>query len=361
MKKRISVMTAVLIASLILSSCDVDVSITINSTGTHIVLSPSATAAKAAAGEAKEEDEAAADDEVTDAETADVGESETASGEASESEAAAFGEVQESEAAASVDIPETPAPTESIEHQHEFVETGRTPSDCVTAGSIIYTCSCGETKSEILPPAEHIPVESVERQATCRTTGIVHTVCAVCGEVLSTVETPLTGHLPSDWIMTVPAGTGTEGEAVMVCQTCGETLDTAVIPALPNIDAGAYCQQVLALVNAERVKEGLAPLAWNQAAAGAAALRAQEIVTLFEHDRPNGTQCFTALNEAGVPFMTAGENIAAGHQTPEAVVSEWMNSPGHRENIMNPSFTQLGVGIAFGGGYGIYWVQLFIG
>lgn len=57
--------------------------------------------------------------------------------------------------------------------------------------------------------------------------------------------------------------------------------------------------------------------------------------------------------------MTVGENIAAGQQTPAEVMNAWMNSQGHRENIMNSSFGQIGVGVVKGGSYGIYWVQMF--
>ncbi len=98
------------------------------------------------------------------------------------------------------------------------------------------------------------------------------------------------------------------------------------------------------------------------AAAAAAALRAQEITINLSHQRPDGSNCFTVLDECGILYYSAGENIAAGQQTPQEVVTAWMNSPGHRDNILNPSFISLGVGIFYKeGGYGYHWVQEFIG
>lgn len=120
----------------------------------------------------------------------------------------------------------------------------------------------------------------------------------------------------------------------------------------------AYAQQVLTIVNQERAKEGLAPLSWDPTLASAADVRAKEIVTLFDHTRPDGTDCFTAVNGS---YSWMGENIAAGQPTPEAVMVSWMNSQGHHDNIMKPEYTLLGVScyIDETSKYGIHWVQLF--
>lgn len=115
-----------------------------------------------------------------------------------------------------------------------------------------------------------------------------------------------------------------------------------------------YISEVIRLVNQERVKEGLAALQTNDAISEAAQVRAAELPALFDHTRPDGSSCFTALDEAGVRYWTAGENIAAGYSTPEQVVEGWMNSTGHRANILSSSFTTIGVGRE-----GRYWVQLF--
>lgn len=124
-----------------------------------------------------------------------------------------------------------------------------------------------------------------------------------------------------------------------------------------------FLEEVVRLVNVERAKENLSPLQMDEKLNQAAGVRAEEIVTNFDHTRPNGTSCFTVLNEFGISYMTASENIAAGYTTPAKVVEGWMNSDGHRENIMNPAFTKIGIGHCFvsRSQYGHYWTQLFTG
>jgi|GEM_PF-1951847 len=121
-----------------------------------------------------------------------------------------------------------------------------------------------------------------------------------------------------------------------------------------------FTAQVLQLVNKERAKEGLSALDTSSELQQAAQVRAKEQVQKFSHTRPNGSDCFTALDEASVSYMTAGENIAAGQRTPESVMDSWMNSPGHRSNILSPNFTKIGIGYINEDGTP-YWVQMFIG
>ncbi len=120
----------------------------------------------------------------------------------------------------------------------------------------------------------------------------------------------------------------------------------------------AYAAEVVRLVNEERAKEGLAALKTDAAVQSAAQIRAKETVTLFSHTRPDGSSCFTALQSAGAKYSTAGENIAYGQKTPAEVVNAWMNSEGHRANIMNSSFTTIGVG-CYKSGNTYYWSQFF--
>lgn len=117
-------------------------------------------------------------------------------------------------------------------------------------------------------------------------------------------------------------------------------------------------QAVLAEVNAARAQNGLSALTLDASMNRAAAVRAAELAQSFSHTRPNGSRGLTALNEAGVSYRTAGENIASGQQSAQAVVSAWMNSSGHRANILSASFGRMGVGQATIGGR-TYWVQLF--
>lgn len=146
--------------------------------------------------------------------------------------------------------------------------------------------------------------------------------------------------------------------------------ETPELPGLPdqpeNPDSGetgsmdAFAAEVVQLVNEERQKAGLSPLTVNVQAVEAAQIRAQEIESVFSHTRPNGTSFVTALSEAGVSYSGAGENIAYGQKTPEQVMEAWMNSQGHRANILNSSFTSIGVG-HYQNNRGVsYWTQLFI-
>lgn len=125
-----------------------------------------------------------------------------------------------------------------------------------------------------------------------------------------------------------------------------------------NDTLAAYANEVLQLVNQERAKAGLSSLTSEAAITAAANVRAQESRQSFSHTRPNGTSFSTALREHGVSYRTSGENIAYGQRTPQEVVNAWMNSPGHRANILNPSFNKIGIGVYQYNGT-IYWSQLF--
>lgn len=91
-------------------------------------------------------------------------------------------------------------------------------------------------------------------------------------------------------------------------------------------------------------------------------MRAVEMAyaNIFSHTRPDGSSCFSVFPYYSISYFAAGENIAAGYGSPEAVVTGWKNSEGHYANMINVSFTKLGVGyFNIDYGYGAYWVQLF--
>ena len=120
-----------------------------------------------------------------------------------------------------------------------------------------------------------------------------------------------------------------------------------------------FVNQVLTLVNEERAKSGLSPLTLDTAACDAAQTRAREIVSNFSHTRPGGKSFSTALTEAGVTFRSAGENIAYGQTSPSQVMNSWMNSSGHRANIMSKNYTKIGIAHYEDASGTDYWVQLF--
>lgn len=135
-----------------------------------------------------------------------------------------------------------------------------------------------------------------------------------------------------------------------------------MLPDQPGTDGSqdAFANEVVRLVNEERAKAGLPALTVDRGAASAAQVRAKEIERSFSHTRPDGSSFNSALTEAGVNFSGAGENIAYGQNSPEKVMEGWMNSSGHRANILNSSYTSIGVGHYQNASGVNYWTQLFI-
>ncbi|MDR2967657.1 MAG: CAP domain-containing protein [Methanobacteriaceae archaeon] len=115
--------------------------------------------------------------------------------------------------------------------------------------------------------------------------------------------------------------------------------------------SSSYEYQVLDLVNKERLKAGVPPLVMDNDLFNAAKIRTSELKTKFSHVRPDGSQYYT------VSSKIRAENIAAGQKTPASVMKTWMNSPMHRNNILNPKYKSIGIGYI--GGNTPYWLQLF--
>lgn len=120
-----------------------------------------------------------------------------------------------------------------------------------------------------------------------------------------------------------------------------------------------YAAQILNLVNEERAKAGLSSVKLDTNITAAANVRAVEIKESFSHTRPDGSSFSTALKEQGVSYRGSGENIAWGQKSPEQVMNAWMNSDGHRANILNQNFKNIGVGYYQDANGVNYWVQLF--
>ena len=122
----------------------------------------------------------------------------------------------------------------------------------------------------------------------------------------------------------------------------------------------AYEKEVVRLVNVERAKKGLNALTYDWQLARVARYKSQDMKDrgYFSHTSPVYGSPFQMMKSFGITYKTAGENIARGQATPQAVVDAWMNSQGHRANILNSSFTHIGVGYVPNGRY---WTQMFIG
>lgn len=147
-------------------------------------------------------------------------------------------------------------------------------------------------------------------------------------------------------------------------------IDDESLLAIAKINTVTYSEfanRVLELVNIERANAGVAPLVLDEALCNAANMRAIEMDRTgeFSHTRPNGNSCFEVFNICGVGSGTYGENIAWASygMSPEKLVLEWMNSEGHKANIINSNYTRMGLGYSTGvaGEDGHYWAQEFAG
>lgn len=131
---------------------------------------------------------------------------------------------------------------------------------------------------------------------------------------------------------------------------------------IPQVEPSvlAFEAEVIRLVNEQRAQNGLKPLTENWELSRVARYKSQDMADnrYFSHTSPTYGTPFQMIKAFGLSYRTAGENIAYGQRTPQAVVNAWMNSSGHRANILNSSYTQIGVGYVASGNY---WTQMFIG
>lgn len=136
------------------------------------------------------------------------------------------------------------------------------------------------------------------------------------------------------------------------------TQEAAKAPASSAVSA--YEQKVVELTNQERAKNGLKPLALDTELSKVAREKSRDMQSkgYFSHTSPTYGSPFDMMKKFGITYRSAGENIAMGQPTPEEVVKAWMNSSGHRANILNSSYTHIGVGHVANGNY---WTQMFIG
>lgn len=131
---------------------------------------------------------------------------------------------------------------------------------------------------------------------------------------------------------------------------------------IPVIAEKNFENQVIQLTNQERAKYGLKPLKANWELSRVARYKCMDMRdrNYFSHTSPTYGSPFTMIKNFGISYRAAAENIAAGQTTPQQVVQAWMNSEGHRRNILNPNYTEIGVGYAAGGSMRHYWTQMFI-
>lgn len=154
-------------------------------------------------------------------------------------------------------------------------------------------------------------------------------------------------------------GTTSPGQVGSRYWYVGDTFGNALEPHDGN--EPSWAQQVATLVNQERTSRSLTPLLVDTGATQAAKAHAEDMAGrgFFAHTTPEGWTPADRLQLLGVTgYSGVGENIALGQPTPQDVMTAWMNSSGHRANILNPSYTHIGVGVV--DGPGPYWVQVFL-
>ena len=182
----------------------------------------------------------------------------------------------------------------------------------------------------------HAYVDTVT-EPTCTEGGYTTHACVKCGKTYTDSKTKAEGH--SFESVTVAATFEKGGYTQNTCTVCGHSQKDNVTEALDPA-----LKQVWELVNQARAEAGLEPLDYYFDGQQAADIRAKEIGELFEHTRPNGQSCFTVFEELGLERWPSGENIAYGYPNAAAVMKAWMNSPGHRDNILNPNARGLIIG-----------------
>ena len=193
-----------------------------------------------------------------------------------------------------------------------------------------------------------------------------HSFSALCNQLMmpfenvgmttrSTKQTQTTAVEKSN--NTKPAAVSSKPAAVASKPAAATSKSTAA-----SSNNGTYEQQVVNLVNQERAAAGLSALTVNAKLAGMAEKKAEDLRDnhYFDHNSPVYGSPFDMMRQFGISYKSAGENIAKGQRTPEEVMNGWMNSPGHRANILNSSYTEIGVGYVTDGSGTGYWVQEFI-
>ncbi|AJA48458.1 hypothetical protein CPAST_c23880 [Clostridium pasteurianum DSM 525 = ATCC 6013] len=200
---------------------------------------------------------------------------------------------------------------------------------------------------------------------------------AVITKTNTTTTKPVTNNTKPATPAAKPAANNTKPTTPVAKPAANNTNSTAPVtkPATNNANTtnqnsgqasnsaiSAEATEVIKLVNVERSKNGLAPLKANAELSKVATAKAQDMIdkNYFSHTSPTYGSPFDMMKKFGINYSAAGENIAYGQKTPSDVMNGWMNSPGHKANILNSNFTEIGVGMVKDTNGTPYWVQMFI-
>ncbi|MFT5873314.1 MAG: putative YkwD family protein [Clostridium sp.] len=213
------------------------------------------------------------------------------------------------------------------------VPEGLTAADCLTV------------KSQTTTPAKTAPIKVAPVKETPAKTAPI--------KVAPVKETPA---------KTAPVKE-TPAKAAPVKETPAKVAPTKTTTSSVLTENNKLEKEVVALVNQERAKLGLAPLKDNSELSNVARIKSGDMVAknYFSHTSPTYGSPFDMMKKFGITYTAAGENIAMGQPTAASVMTAWMNSPGHKANILSKNFTEIGVGVAKDANGTIYWTQEFIG
>ena len=165
------------------------------------------------------------------------------------------------------------------------------------------------------------------------------------------------GSADAGFGLTAEKGISFGGFCKIFSLNCGQNV-TETVSSVNSME-----KQVASLTNSERKSAGFGRLILDSQLSKLARMKAEDMAKkgYFSHTSPTYGSAFDMMKKYGVSYRTAGENIAKGQKTPEAVMNGWMNSSGHRANILSSTYTHIGVGYAKDSKGNTYWVQIFKG
>ncbi|MFJ1709504.1 CAP domain-containing protein [Kitasatospora sp. NPDC088346] len=203
--------------------------------------------------------------------------------------------------------------------------------------------------------APDLPAAGTEKAAT------VDAAATITGPGEAATPSPAASPSPSA-APASPSAAPTTAKPPAAAPTTAKAAKAAAAPAATTPDgrADGFVAQVAQLVNAERAKAGCGPLRLDVKLNAAAQHHSDDMVArhFFDHADPDGRHADSRIEAAGYRWGSWGENIAYGQADPAAVMDAWMHSPGHRANILNCDFKDIGIGVNFGA-KGPWWTQVF--
>jgi len=232
--------------------------------------------------------------------------------------------------------------------------------EAISAGSAIITATTGDINAEIKINVG-VPVRSISLS-------LDRYVFSIGEEAEFTIETdPEDATNVSVSVEFSGAQITSTGENSLIFDEPGEVIITAsadnvrdVSRRIMVVDLNILASEVFRLTNVERSRAEISELGRTQPLNQIALIRARETIERFSHTRPDGRDFITVYTDNNIEYRTAGENLASGQRTPVEVVQAWMDSPGHRANILNSDYGNIGIGVVIDDDGTFFWTQMFM-